>query len=643
MSKKIIIDATFPEETRVALLDKNNNIENIEISSSSRKFLKGNIYLAKITRVEPSLQAAFVDYGNEKAGFLPFSEIHPDYYHSINKDKKEQSAVGPALETSHITSEDLQETKPHLPLPDEIILDKTALMIENDITPDINIEASEDDIDRVSDDSDEHDHRRFKIQEVIKKGQVLLVQVTKEERGNKGAALTTYISLAGKYCVLMPNTSSQNGISRKISNADERKRLKRIINELSQNNSSKTYSIIARTAGLGHTTVELKKDYDYLAKLWNQIRETTLQCSAPSFVHQEDGILLKTIRDMFDHSVKEFWVHGKNAYTECVKFAQEMMPTEAKKIKEYKSKSPIFTKYEIEEQLANLYQPIARLPSGGYIVINPTEALISIDVNSGKATSENNIEEMALKTNIEAAKEIAKQVKLRDLSGLIVIDFIDLSENKNKKLLERYLWEAFSRDKARIQTSPISAFGLLEMSRQRLKPTFLEMNSDICEHCSGKGIVRSKEANAMLILRTIENEIHNSSCYMVNVYGIAASILTLLNEKRAEISAIEQRHNIKLNFYIDRDATSDSYSIEKIKAPNKNPLPEKDHLPKLDFSSEIYGADDTQVAITDNNMDDSSKTEQIKDPSSKKRKINRHRRRIVKSKKEINDQQKENV
>lgn len=333
MSKKIIIDATFPEETRVALLDKNNNIENIEISSSSRKFLKGNIYLAKITRVEPSLQAAFVDYGNEKAGFLPFSEIHPDYYHSITKDKKEQSAIGSALETSHITSEDLHETKPHLSLPDEIILDKTALMIENDITPDINIEACEDDIDRVSEDLEEHDHRRFKIQEVIKKGQVLLVQVTKEERGNKGAALTTYISLAGKYCVLMPNTSSQNGISRKISNADERKRLKRIINELSQNNSSKTYSIIARTAGLGHTTIELKKDYDYLAKLWNKIRETTLECSAPSFVHQEDGILLKTIRDMFDHHVKEFWVHGKNAYNECVKFAQEMMPSEVKKNK----------------------------------------------------------------------------------------------------------------------------------------------------------------------------------------------------------------------------------------------------------------------------------------------------------------------
>lgn len=643
MSKKIIIDATFPEETRVALLDKNNNIENIEISSSSRKFLKGNIYLAKITRVEPSLQAAFVDYGNEKAGFLPFSEIHPDYYHSITKDKKEQSAIGSPIETSQITSEDLQETKPHLTLPDEIILDKTALMVENDMMPDINIEACEDDIDRVSDEQDANDHRRFKIQEVIKKGQVLLVQVTKEERGNKGAALTTYISLAGKYCVLMPNTSSQNGISRKISNADERKRLKRIINELSQNSSSKTYSIIARTAGLGHTTIELKKDYDYLAKLWNKIRETTLQCSAPSFVHQEDGILLKTIRDMFDHHVKEFWVHGKMAYNECVKFAQEMMPTEAKKIKEYKNKSPIFTKYEIEAQLANLYQPIAHLPSGGYIVINPTEALISIDVNSGKATSENNIEEMALKTNIEAAKEIAKQVKLRDLSGLIVIDFIDLSENKNKKLLERYLWEAFSRDKARIQTSPISAFGLLEMSRQRLKPTFLEMNSDICEHCSGKGIVRSKEANAMLILRTIENEIHNSSYYMVNVYGIASSILTLLNEKRAEISSIEQRHNIKLNFYIDRDATSDSYSIEKIKAPSKNQLAEKDHLPKLDFSSEVYGADEAIAATVDSNIDEAIKTDQAKEPSSKKRKINRHRRRIVKSKKEINDQPQENV
>ncbi|MCP5370069.1 MAG: Rne/Rng family ribonuclease [Rickettsiaceae bacterium] len=633
MSKKIIIDASFPEETRVALLDKNNNIENIEISSSNRKHLKGNIYLGKITRVEPSLQAAFVDYGNEKAGFLPFSEIHPDYYYLLNKDKKEQHIVGSELETSQITSEDLQETKPGISLPDEIILDQTTLLVEGEINPDININACEDDIDILSEEVDNSEQRRFKIQEVIKKGQILLVQVTKEERGNKGAALTTYISLAGKYCVLMPNTNSQNGISRKISNIDERKRLKRIINELSKNNNSKTYSIIARTAGLGHTTIELKKDYDYLARLWNKIRETTLKCSAPSFIHQEDGILLKTIRDMFDHNVKEFLVQGKNAYHDCLKFAEEMMPTYVKKIKEYKNKSPIFIKYGIEEQLANLYQPIVHLPSGGYIVINPTEALISIDVNSGKATSENNIEEMALKTNIEAAKEIAKQSRLRDLSGLIVIDFIDLSESKNKKLIERYLWEAFSRDKARIQTSSISNFGLLEMSRQRLKPSFLEMNSDICEHCSGKGIVRNKEANAMLILRTIENELHNSSCYIVNVYAVASSILTLLNEKRTEISLIEQKHNIKLNFYIDRDATSDSYSIEKIKTPAKNSNIEKEHVAQLDFSSEIYNTIEQKQQITDN-TDEIVKSEKQEDLPQRRKKIHRNRRKIIKSKKE---------
>ena len=592
MKKRIIIDANFPTETRVVLLDKNNNIENIEFSSSNKKQIKGNIYLAKITRIEPSLQAAFVDYGEEKSGFLPFSEIHPDYYQILSTDKKATMFAGNELKSPEITSEDLAEknntNKFHeLVESDEIDISAIEKMVDEKLQSDINIEADENEVDNCSKETSESE-KQYKIQEVIKKGQILLIQAVKEERGNKGAALTTYISLAGKYCVLMPNKPFQNGISRKISNQDERKRLKKIISDLTLTRDNTTSSIIARTAGAGHTTLEIKRDYDYLAKLWNKIRETTLQSKAPCFIHQEDGIILKTIRDMFDRNVKEIIVQGSSSFKSCIKFMGDILPSQIKSVKEYKSKTPIFTKFGIEDQLIKLYQPIVYLPSGGYIVINPTEALISIDVNSGKATSERNIEEMALKTNLEAAREISRQARLRDLSGLLVLDFIDLGETKNRKILERSLWEFFSKDKARIQTSHISMFGLLEMSRQRLRPSFLEMNSNICSHCSGKGVVRADESNAMLILRTIENEIYNGKFDVVNVYGIASSIVYLLNEKRPEIAFIENKYSIKINFFIDRDATSDSYSVEKIKLSDKSKADEPSIRPALQDTSEIY-------------------------------------------------------
>ena len=592
MKKKIIIDAHFPTETRVVLLDKNNNIENIEFSSSNKKQIKSNIYLAKITRVEPSLQAAFVDYGEEKSGFLPFSEIHSDYYHLPSK-QNTTTFVGDEINAPEITSDDLAEKQKNhdfhkLVENDEIDIATIEKMVNDKTQSNINIEAEEDEVDTFSKPSD-NSTKHYKIQEVIKKGQILLVQATKEERGNKGAALTTHISLAGKYCVLMPNKPSQNGISRKISNGDERRRLKKIINDLAANEGNKKSSVIARTASAGHTTLEIKRDYDYLAKLWNKIREATLKSKAPCFIHQEDGIVLKTIRDMFDNSVKEIFVQGAGAYNDCIKFVNDLLPGQSKSVKEYRSKTPIFTKFGIEDQLIKLYQPIVHLPSGGYIVINPTEALISIDVNSGKATSERNIEEMALKTNLEAAKEVARQARLRDLSGLLVIDFIDLAESKNRKIVERSLWEYFSKDKARIQTSTISTFGLLEMSRQRLRPSFLEMNSNMCNHCSGKGVVRADNSNAMLILRTIENEIHNGKFTEINVYGMSSSIVHLLNEKRSEISFIEQKYSIKLNFFIDKEATSDSYSIEKIRASDKNRNNEPQNKgPALQDTSEIY-------------------------------------------------------
>lgn len=592
MKKRIIIDTNFPTETRVVLLDKNNNIENIEFSSANKKQIKGNIYLAKITRIEPSLQAAFVDYGEEKSGFLPFSEIHPDYYHIPSTDKKKDAFVGGEISSPEITSEDLAEKHENASFhelidSDEIDIKAIEKMVDDKLQSNINIEADEYDVDPFSKETDEP-VKRYKIQEVIKKGQILLIQVTKEERGNKGASLTTYISLAGKYCVLMPNKPSHNGISRKISNHDERKRLKKIISDLTSNENNKAFSVIARTAGAGHTTLEIKRDYEYLAKLWNKIREATLQSKAPCFIHQEDEILRQTIRDMFDRNVKEIIVQGTEAFNSCIKFMNDILPSQIKAVKEYKGKTPIYTKFAIEDQLIKLYQPIVHLPSGGYIVINPTEALISIDVNSGKATSERNIEDTALKTNLEAAREIARQARLRDLSGLLVIDFIDLHEVKNRKILERSLWEYFSKDKARIQTSQISMFGLLEMSRQRLRPSFLEMNSNMCSHCVGKGIVRADESNAMLILRTVENEIYNGKFDAVNIYGIASSIIYLLNKKRAEILFIEKKYSIKLNFFIDRDATSDSYSVEKVKLSEKNKVDTVIDIPALQDTSEIY-------------------------------------------------------
>lgn len=597
MKKRILIDANFPTETRVAVLDKNNNIEAFEYDNEIKRPIKNNIYLAKVTRVEPSLQAAFIDYGDEKSGFLPFSEIHPDYFNIPVNDRKAHLKSLSEITPPKIDSEDAMEKPSELKSNkilenEEVDIDEIQQLVENKIQPDFDIDADENEIDIVNhkSDSDEED---YKIQEVIKKGQILLVQATKEERGNKGASLTTYISLAGKYCVLMPNKPSQNGISRKIANSDERRRLKGIINSLTTDNDNA--SIIVRTAGAGHNSLDIKRDYEYLSKLWNKIREATLKSTAPSFIHQEDSIMLKSVRDLLDKHVKEVLVQGPEAYANCIKFVGDMMPTERNIVKEYKSKTPIFTKFRVEEQLTKLYQTNVQLPSGGYIVINPTEALTSIDVNSGRSTQERSIEEMALKTNMEAAREIARQARLRDLSGLLVLDFIDMSSNKNRKIVERTLREYMGKDKARIQMAPISTFGLLELSRQRLKPSFLEVNSIMCSHCSGKGIIRADEANSMLILRTIENEVFNSTYDVVNVYGVASSMIFLLNNKRTEINFVEQKYNIKLNFYIDKDATSDSYSIEKIKlSDNKKKKTTKSlRVPILQGTSDIYAESET--------------------------------------------------
>lgn len=571
MTKKILIDGTFPNQYRVALVNATNRLDDIEYESSNISQIKGNIYLAKVVRVEPGLQAAFIDYGNDKNGFLPFSEIHPGYYNI------------PVSDTHRYTSElsNLQEISPPEIKPEDIS-DEPMKIIDTDSDGEIDISLIEkiidEDIARSQNETSDSDNEKFgddrieplpiykqyKIQEVIKKGQIILVQAQKEERGNKGASFSSYISLAGKYCVLMPNNPGHHGISRRISTSDERRRLRDLVTSLLNEDDSKIASIIVRTAGMNKSSADIKRDYEYLVRLWNHIREATLKARAPNLIHVEEGIIQKTIRDLYDHSVQEIIVDGEEAYQSAVEFMAHLLPNDVKKVKKHNSLIPIFAAQNIESQVGSLYQQTVNLPSGGYIVINPTEALTSIDVNSGKSTSEKNIEETALKTNVEATKEIARQIRIRDISGLIVVDFIDMYESRNRKIVERSLKEYVSKDRAKIQLGNISSFGLLEMSRQRLRPSFLESHTKMCSHCNGKGIVRDDEANAMVILRTVENELHTLDSDIANIYANPNIALYILNNKRLEISLIEEKYGVKLNFNIDNSASSDSFSIEKV-------------------------------------------------------------------------------
>lgn len=577
MVKKILVDGAYPQETRVVSL-VDGGIQEIEYETSNKRQIKGNIYLAKIMRVEPSLQAAFIDFGGDKNGFLPFSEIAPQYYNIPSSDRDKLAADLHSINRPDITSNDME---------DESSSDSESSE-ERMFSLDGEEEAEESDIENAK----ENLYSKYKIQDVIKKGQIILVQAQKEERGNKGASFTSYISLAGKYCVLIPNSTGKNGISRKIANQDERKRLKKIVDEMIPSDSS--VSIILRTAGVKRSRYDIKRDYDYLVRLWNKVREITLQSAAPAFIHMEEDIIHKVIRDMYDHNVSEVLVDGNYAFNCAREIMHNMLPNDEKKVVEYKSKLPIFTKFGVEQQLSDLYQPVTELESGGYIVINPTEALISIDVNSGKATSERNIEETALRTNIEAAREIARQLKLRDLSGLIVVDFIDMYESKNRRAVERAFKDALSRDRARIGIGQISTFGLLEMSRQRLRGSFLEVNAKTCDHCSGKGIVRADESNAMLMLRTVEQEVCNSKVDVVNLYSHMSSVLYLLNNKRDHIKLVEAKHKIILNILEDSAANADSFSIETIVNSKKNSSTPKEAAPILKSSASLFNEDEPQ-------------------------------------------------
>ncbi|MBV8684876.1 MAG: ribonuclease E/G [Caulobacteraceae bacterium] len=534
MSKKMLIDAAHPEETRVVVLN-GNQIEDFDFESRAKKQLRGNIYLAKVTRVEPSLQAAFVEYGGNRHGFLAFNEIHPDYYQI-----------------------------PHA--------DREALMREAEEDDDEDEEGdAEDQTDSLGgDDEDEVDEeiarrrrrlmRRYKIQEVIKRRQIMLVQVVKEERGTKGAALTTYLSLAGRYCVLMPNTDRGGGISRKITAASDRKRLRAIVADL---DVPEGMGLIVRTAGAKRTKAEIKRDYEYLSRAWGQIRDTTLHSIAPALIYEEEDLVKRAIRDLYDKDLDGIWVEGDAGFKEARKFMRMLMPSQASKIQPYRGAAPLFVANRIEEHLSQIYSPVVPLKSGGYLVINQTEALVAIDVNSGRATRERNIEATALKTNLEAAEEAARQLRLRDLAGLIIIDFIDMEEAKNNRAVEKTLKDCLARDRARIQMGKISAFGLMEISRQRRRTGILEGTTHVCPHCNGAGRVRSVESSALAALRAVEIEGLNGG----GEVGLRVPKdvgLYILNAKREYLTRLAVMSGVYVSVTLDDALAHADHEVERV-------------------------------------------------------------------------------
>jgi ribonuclease E len=597
MTTRMLIDARHREETRVAVV-QGNRIEEFDFESAERKQLKGNIYLAKVTRVEPSLQAAFVDYGGNRHGFLAFSEIHPDYYQIPKEDREALLRE----EAEHAAEEEALRAR----------------------------EAEHDeDLDEVEDDGhdhhDDHDHdedgeggeekprarresvgggsddgavenlrqrrmnlrRRYKIQDVIRRRQVLLVQVVKEERGNKGAALTTYLSLAGRYCVLMPNTSHGGGISRKISNAADRKRLKSIMADL---NLPRTMGCIVRTAGLQRTKTEIKRDFDYLARLWDEIRENTLGSQAPALIYGDSDLIKRAIRDIYNRDIDEVIVEGEEGYRQARQFMKLLMPSHAKKVGLYADAVPLFQRFGVEDQLAAMYQPIVQLKSGGYLVINPTEALVSIDINSGRSTREHNIEQTATATNLEAAHEIARQLRLRDMAGLVVIDFIDMENNSNIRKVEKAMKEALKNDRARIQVGRISSFGLFEMSRQRLRTGVLEASTRQCPHCEGTGLIRTASSAGLSALRMLEDEAARGRGSRLLLRASQEAAFYVLNRKRAELAEIEERYGVVIEIVSDGTLEGARMSVEAGGPPPA-------HAPRLPAPLPIEADDDIEDEI----------------------------------------------
>ena len=543
MTKNMLIDAAHQEETRVVVTE-HNQIQEFDFESSTKAPLRGNIYLAKVTRVEPSLQAAFVEYGGNRHGFLAFNEIHPDYYQIPVSDREALLAEQAEEDRETAASEDdgVQE--------DESEDGEEQAEEAGEAIADVGGDAHEE---AAAPLNKRNLHRKYKIQEVIKRRQVILVQVMKEERGNKGAALTTYMSLAGRYCVLMPNTARGGGISRKINNSSDRKKLKKIVEKL---DVPQGMGLIVRTAGSQRTLTEIRRDWQYLSRLWEEVREKTVSSSAPALVYEEGNLIRRCIRDLYSKEFDEVTVAGADAYKEAKSYMKLLMPSHARKVKQHNDNLPLFKQHGVEDKLAAMFNPVVALPSGGYLVINPTEALVSIDVNSGKSTKEFSVEKTALATNLEAAVEVARQARLRDLAGLLVIDFIDMDENRNNRAVERKMKEALKSDRARIQVGRISSFGLMEMSRQRMRAGVLEGSSETCAHCNGSGMVRSVESRALHVLRQIDENAGKFSEGELTAQVPQDVAIYLLNQKRAQLAEIEARTGVTVLVEIDNELTA---------------------------------------------------------------------------------------
>ena len=612
MTMRMLIDARHREETRVAVV-KGTRIEEFDFESAERKQLKGNIYLAKVTRVEPSLQAAFIDYGGNRHGFLAFSEIHPDYYQipkedrdALLREEAEHAAEEAALRAQADAEDDARGDDDNDDDPDH---DDTARgdrgQDDDDAHHDDDGESGDADAPPRarsrggSDDAVEalrqrrmNLRRRYKIQDVIHRRQVLLVQVVKEERGNKGAALTTYLSLAGRYCVLMPNTSHGGGISRKISNAGDRKRLKSIMADMKLPPSM---GCIVRTAGLQRTKVEIKRDFDYLARLWDGIRETTLKSAAPAIVYGDSDLIKRAIRDIYNKEIDEVIVEGEDGYRQAKEFMKLLMPSHARRVKHYSDPVPLFQRSKVEDQLGAMYHPVVQLKSGGYLVINPTEALVSIDINSGRSTREHNIEQTATATNLEAAQEIARQLRLRDMAGLVVIDFIDMDNPSNNRKVEKAMKEALKNDRARIQVGRISSFGLMEMSRQRLRTGVLEASTRPCPHCEGSGFVRTASSAGLSALRMIEDEAARGRGSQLLLRASQEAAFYLLNRKRTELAEIEERYGVMIEVAADGEQEGARMSVEAGGPPPA-------YVPR--FEAAIIDNDDDEEEIEEIDEDD---------------------------------------
>ena len=540
MSKQMLIDAAHPEETRVVVLE-NGRVEELDVDTKIKKQIKGNIYLAKVVRVEPSLQACFVEYGGNRHGFLAFGEIHPDYYQIPVADREE-------LKRQIAEAESAKE---------EANKEETSSQKENSSDVELVHEAEE---------TLRHKPlflKKYKIQEVIHPGQVMLIQAVKEERGNKGAAMTTYLSLAGRFSVLMPNNSHGGGVSRKISNSKDRKELRKIVDKLPV---PEGMSVIIRTAGQGKTKSEIKRDYDYLIKTWSHIRELTLKSIAPKLIHEEGDIIKRSLRDGFTTDIDEILIDGEDVFKSTRNFVKMLIPAQVKKVKLYKGKQPLFLEYHVEQQLESIHSNVVQLHSGGYLVIDQTEALVAVDVNSGRATREHDIEETALRTNLETCEELARQLRLRDMAGLIVIDFIDMDEPKNNAAVERKLKEALRRDRARIQVGKMSGFGLMEMSRQRLHSSFIESSYHTCPYCAGKGVRRSVESSAMHALRMLEEacgRFEKSTIILSLPQNVA---LYIANNKREYIIDIEKKYQGRVQIEADDTLIKNGdFKLERIR------------------------------------------------------------------------------